>query len=187
LGRGYETYLTNGSGSNAPTGILTAIAASGATPVTAAGSSANDGTSNTGANSIGYADLINLIHSVDPSYRRGAAFMLHDTTVRFLKTLLDKYGRPLWVPAVKDGEPDTICGYKYVVNQSFPVLAASATTVAFGDWSKFIVRRVKDLSVIRLDERFADYGEVAFVGFSRIDSNLVDAGTHPLNVLKQHS
>jgi HK97 family phage major capsid protein len=142
---------------------------------------------NTGANSIGYADLINLIHSVDPSYRRGAAFMLHDTTVRFLKTLLDKYGRPLWVPAVKDNEPDTICGYKYVVNQSFPTLAASATTVAFGDWQKFIVRRVKDLSVIRLDERFADYGEVAFVGFSRIDSNLIDAGTHPLNVLKQHS
>ena len=92
LGRGYEYYLTNGSGSNAPTGILPAIAASGATPIVAAGSSANDGSANTGANSIGYADLINLIHSVNPTYRYGAKFMFADTTLRFLRTLLDKFG-----------------------------------------------------------------------------------------------
>jgi HK97 family phage major capsid protein len=59
--------------------------------------------------------------------------------------------------------------------------------VAFGSWRKFIVRKVKDLQVMRLDERFADFGEVAYVAFSRIDSNLVDSGTHPLNVLVQHS
>lgn len=187
LGRGYEYYLTSGTGVNQPLGILPAIAASGAAAVTALGSASNDGSANTGTNSIGYADLINLIHSVDPTYRRGAKFMLHDNTVRFLKTLLDKFGRPLWVPGVKDSEPDTICGYQYVINQSFPVIAASAVTVAFGQWSKFIARKVKDLQVLRLDERFADFGEVAYVAFSRIDSNLIDAGTHPLNVLQQHS
>lgn len=188
LGRGYEYYLTNGSGTNQPTGILPSIAASGATPVTAIGSSANDGdNANTGANSVGYADLVNLIHSVDPTYRRGAKFMFHDTTLRHLKTRLDKFGRPIWVPGVKDGEPDTVAGYQYTINQSFPTIAASAVSVAFGQWSKFIVRKVRDLQVLRLDERFADYGEVGFVAFSRIDSNLVDAGTHPLNVLQQHS
>lgn len=188
LGRGYEYYLTNGSGTNQPLGILPAIAASGATPVVAVGSSANDGVvGNTGANSIGYADLVNLIHSVDPTYRRGAAFMFADSSLRFLRTLLDKFGRPLWVGGVKEGEPDTICGYPYVINQSFPAIAASATSVAFGQWSKFIARKVRDLQVLRLDERFADFGEVAYVAFSRIDSRLVDAGTHPLNVLQQHS
>lgn len=187
LGRGYEAYLTNGTGSSQPTGLLTAIAASGAVPVTAIGSAANDGSANTGVNSIGYADLVNLEHSVDPTYRRGAKYMFHDQTLRFLKTLLDKFGRPLWVPGVAEDEPDTLNGYAYVINQSFPQIAASATSVAFGDFSKFIVRKVKDLQVVRLDERFADYGEVAYVGFSRIDSNLVDAGTHPLNVLTQHS
>jgi HK97 family phage major capsid protein len=188
MGRGYEAYLTNGSGSSQPKGILPAIANSGATPVVAAGSAVNDGVNtNTGANSIGYNDLVNLIHSVDPTYRMGAKFMLHDQSVRYLKTLLDKFGRPLWVPGVKDGEPDTLCGYPYVINQSMPTIAPSATTVAFGSWRKFIVRKVKDLQVMRLDERFADFGEVAYVAFSRIDSNLVDAGTHPLNVLTQHS
>lgn len=188
LGRGYEYYLTLGSGTNAPLGIIPAIAASGATAVTAAGSSANDGiVGNTGVNSIGYQDLVNLIHSVDPTYRRGAKFMFSDLTLAHLKTRIDKFGRPLWVPSVRESEPDTVAGFPYVINQSFPQIAASATTVAFGQWSKFIARKVRDLSIARLDERFADYGEVAYVGFSRIDSRLLDAGTHPLNVLVQHS
>lgn len=187
LGRGYEYYLTQGTGVNQPSGILPQIAASGATPQVAAGSSTNDGTGNTGANSIGYQDIINLIHSVDPTYRSSAKFMFHDQTLRFLRTLLDKFGRPYWQPSVKDGQPDTFAGYQYVINQSFPQIAASATTIAFGDWSKFLVRKVKDLQVLRLDERFADYGQVAYIAFSRIDSKLIDAGTHPLNVLQQHS
>jgi len=188
LGRGYEYYLTLGSGSNAPFGILPAIAASGATAVVAGGSSANDGiVGNTGVNSIGYQDLVNLIHSVDPTYRRGAKFMFSDLTLAHLKTRIDKFGRPLWVPSVRESEPDTVAGFPYVINQAFPQIAASATTVAFGQWSKFLARKVRDLSIVRLDERFADYGEVAYVGFSRIDSRLIDAGTHPLNVLVQHS
>jgi HK97 family phage major capsid protein len=188
LGRGYEYYLTQGSGTNAPFGIIPAIAASGAVAVVAAGSKANDGvTANTGANSIGYQDLVNLIHSVDPSYRRGAKFMFNDQTLAHLKTRVDLFGRPLWVPSTRESEPDTLAGYGYVINQSIAAIAASATTIAFGQWSKFIARKVRDLSIARLDERFADFGEVAYVGFSRIDSRLVDAGTHPLNVLVQHS
>jgi hypothetical protein len=46
---------------------------------------------------------------------------------------------------------------------------------------------VRDLSIARLDERFADYGEVAYVGFSRIDGRLIDAGTHPISYLSMHS
>jgi HK97 family phage major capsid protein len=113
--------------------------------------------------------------------------MFSDSTLAHLKTRVDKFGRPLWVPSTRENEPDTVAGYSYVINQSFPSIAPSAKSVAFGAWQKFIARKVKDLQVLRLDERFADFGEVAYVGFSRIDSNLVDAGTHPLNVLIQHS
>ena len=188
LGRGYEYYLTQGNGSNSPLGFIPAIAASGATPVVAQGSFDEDGISgNTGVNSIGWQDLVNLEHSVDPTYRRGAKWQMSDLTLASLKTRLDKFGRPFWVPAVKDGMVDTILGYPYVINQSMAQIGASATTVAFGQWSKFIARKVRDLSIARLDERFADYGQVAYVGFSRIDSRLIDAGTHPLNVLVQHS
>ena len=187
MGRGYEWFLTQGTGSSQPVGLIPGIQASSAVPVVAAGSSTNDGGSSTGANSIGYADIVSLIHSVDPSYRRGAKFMMHDQTLAHLKTRLDKYGRPLWVPSVREGEPDRLAGFEYVINQSMPQLAASATTMIFGDFSKFIVRKVKDLQVLRLDERFADYGQVAYVAFSRIDSQLVDGSGKALNTLVQHS
>src|SRR5208282_3814552 len=162
LGRGYEYYLTLGTGSNAPLGIIPAITASNPGIVTAAGQfNSGAATGNTSANSIGYQDLVNLIHSVDPTYRRGAKLMFHDQTLASFKRLVDSFGRPLWVPSVKEGEPNMLCGYPYVINQAFPQIAASAAgVVAFGQWSKFVARKVRDLSIVRLDERFADYGEV---------------------------
>ena len=197
-GRGLEYYLTVGNSSGTgsePTGILPAILAANAlgTPlatVTAAGKSETTGLSNTvdtGANSIGYSDLVNLEHSVDPSYRRNAKYMFHDSTLSALKKIIDKYGRPLWTPGVGVGVGDTINGYSYVINQSMPVIASSAVTVVFGDFKKFTARRVKDLTVMKLVERYAEYGQIGFVSFARIDSQLVDAGTHPLNTLTQHS
>jgi len=188
-GRGLENYLTNGlgSGSSQPTGLLTAIAASGATPIVASGSSANDGSAATGANSIGYGDLVNLEHSVDPTYRRGAKYMFHDQTLAALKRLVDKYGRPLWAPGITAGDPDRLNGYEYVINQAMPQIGASNVTVAFGDFKKFVVRKVSGISVQRLNEVYATTGQVGFLSNMRVDSNLLDAGTHPINVLQQHS
>jgi len=185
-GRGLEGYLTNGTGSGQPTGLLTAIAASGATPVTAAGSSANSGGTETGANSIGYADLIDLEHSVDPSYRRNAKYMFHDKTLGQLKKILDKFGRPLWVAGIGVGEPDTLNGFPYVINQSMPQVAPSNTTVVFGDFKQYVIRKVKGMSMQRLVELYAVNGQVGFISNMRVDANLVSA-TKPLNVLQQHS
>jgi HK97 family phage major capsid protein len=47
----------------------------------------------------------------------------------------------------------------------------------------YTIRRVRDMSVLRLEERFADYGQIAFIGFARYDGNLLDAGTHPVKYL----
>jgi HK97 family phage major capsid protein len=188
FGRGYEGFLTNGSGSGQPTGLLTALAANGVTPVIATGSSESTGGSQTGANSIGYSDLVNLEHSVDPSYRRNAKFMLNDNVLSSIKKIIDKFGRPLWTAGLSSGDPDTILGYQYVINQSMPVLAPSATTVVFGDLKKFTVRRVLDMSMIRLVELYANLGQVGFQAFMRLDSNLtVSSTTHPIGYLQQHS
>src|SRR5260370_23375335 len=70
FGRAYEAALTTGTGSNQPTGLLTAVAASGVAPVVAAGSAESTGGLQTGVNSIGYSDLVNLEHSVAPRHRR---------------------------------------------------------------------------------------------------------------------
>jgi len=113
FGRGLENFLTNGSGSGAqPTGLLTALSNTGAPTTSATGSNANDGSGATGATSIGTNDLINLEHSIDPTYRRNAKYMFNDSTLASVKRLLDKFGRPLWVPGLTSDDPERIFGYQ---------------------------------------------------------------------------
>jgi HK97 family phage major capsid protein len=53
----------------------------------------------------------------------------------------------------------------------------------FGALEKYIIRSVKELAILRLNERFAELGQTAFIGFARYDGNLIDAGTHPVATL----
>ena len=197
LGRIYNTKFTLGVGTTEPNGIVTAVVANCAaaqaasagvvygTGLLAAGSSTNTGGSETGGTTIGSQDLDNLEHTVDPLYRRGAGYMFHDQTLRAIKVLLDKYGRPLWKPGVSTGDPDTINGYPYHINNDMATIALNAKTVLFGQLDKYVIRRVKELGIIILRERFADYGQFGFIGFSRADGQLLDAGTHPVCFLQQ--
>lgn len=180
FGRGLNTLFTNGTGSSEPTGFMT-VATAGPTAV---GSSGNTGGSETGGTSVGTDDLVALEHAVDPWYRTGAIYMMNDDTLKRIKQLKDKFGRPIY-ESPKDGLPALLNGYPFRINNDLPTIAVNAKTVYFGRFDKYIIRRVKEMAVIRLVERFADYGQVAFIAFARYDGNLVDAGTHPIKCLVQ--
>jgi HK97 family phage major capsid protein len=181
VGRILNTKFTVGAGTTEPKGIITAATAG----PTAVGSSGNDGGAGTAANSIGTKDLTELIHSVDPVYRQGAAFMMHDSTLKFVRELLDKQGRPIFQKDFSADTPSTILGYPYFINNDMATIATTNKTVLFGQLSKYLVRQVKDMSIVQLNERFADFGQVAFLAFARYDGNLLDAGTHPVKYLVQ--
>lgn len=181
LGRGLNTFFTNGTGVSQPTGFTVNA------PVgpTATGSKTNTGGSETGGTTIGTSDIINLIQSVDPWYRNGAIFQMHDQTRALLEATLDKFGRPVYVPNPQSGRLESLFGYPIYVNNDLPTVAVNAKTVAFGRFDKYVIRKVKEMSVLRLVERFADYGQIAFIAFARYDGNLLDAGTHPIKLLQQ--
>jgi HK97 family phage major capsid protein len=86
---------------------------------------------------------------------------------------------------VSVGEPDTILGYPYGVDQGMPDFestgGAQYKPVVFGDLSKFWIREIgwqekqgANVYLVRLDERYAEYGQIAFVGFSRMDSGSIE-------------
>jgi HK97 family phage major capsid protein len=187
LGRILNTHFTTGTGTSQPNGIITAStqAQLNGSGYLALGSSTNDGSASTGGTTIGTDDLVNLEHSVDKAYRRGAAYMANDTTIRLLKTLKDKYGRPIWLPGIAVNAPDTINSYEYFTNNDMATVAVNAKSMLFGQLKKYMIRAVKELAIVRLNERFADYGQVAFIGFARYDGDLLDAGTHPVTYLQQ--
>lgn len=167
IGRITNQHFTVGTGTGQPQGVVTG-AASGKTG--AAGQTT----------SVTYEDLVDLTHSVDPSYRRGAEFMFHDTTLKALKKMKDADGRPLWLPSVTQGEPDSILGYRYVINNDMPAMAANAKSILFGDFSNYFIRDVLGIQLLRLEERYADFLQVGFLAFSRHDGVLADAGAGPI-------
>ena len=168
IARAINTHFTIGDGSSKPTGAVTAATLG------------NTGASGETASLI-FDDLIDLEHSVDPAYRKNARFMMNDTSLKVIKKLKDSQGRYLWMPGLTiAGEPPTINSYGYTVNQDMPAMAANAKSILFGDFSKYFIRRVAGVQVLRLTERYADYNQTGFLAFQRWDGNLVDAGTHPL-------
>jgi HK97 family phage major capsid protein len=168
IARGTADYFAAGTGSNQPQGI---VGASGA------------GTTAAASNAVAYNDLVELEHSVDPAYRVGARFLMKDSTLKLIKKLVDSQNRPLWLPGVAVREPDTILGYPYTIDQALPAVEASAKSILFGNIKKFMVRDVSEMIMLRLVERYADYGQVGFFVFSRHDSEMLDAGTDPVKHL----
>lgn len=167
LGRIQNTHFTTGDNSAKPQGAATG-AATGAT-----GASGQ-------TTSVTWNDLLTLEHAVDRDYRMGAEYMFHDSTLLALKKLKDGEGRPLWQSGVAIGAPDTINGYRYVVNNDVAEMVASAKSILFGDFSLYYIRDVNEILVLRLDERYAEYLQVGFLAFARCDGRIVDAGTNPI-------
>ena len=161
VGRLLESAYTNGTGSNEPFGIVTDAGAG----ITAA--SASVFTRN---------ELVQLIHSIDPAYRaRGAKFMFNDSTLSAIKQLAigSADARPLWQPSIREGAPDTIDGFGYVINQAMDNVGTGDVPVIFGEFNCYYAREAGALSLRRLDERFADSLVSGFLLYGRYGGKLV--------------
>lgn len=163
IGRIANEHLTTGTGSGQPNGILTATTSG----VTAASGTALDAD-----------ELLDLFHSVDPAYRAmGGAWMWNDSTLKAVRKLKDGQGNYLWqAPDLRTGEPGMFLDSPYVINQDMPDIGLSATPILFGNMDRYVVRRVKEFAIKRLVERYADFFQIGFVGFTRFDGELIDAG-----------
>lgn len=171
LGRVQNTYFTTGTGSSQPQGVVT-----GAT----LGKTGASGQTS----SIIYADLIDLKYAVNRSYRTNAEWMMNDATLAVILKLVDGNSRPLFESAysvsLQSGEPDRLLGQPVIVNNDVAAMATSAKSVLYGDFANFWIRDVMSMLLLRLNERYADFGQVGYVGFMRSDAKLVDAGQHPI-------
>ena len=166
LGRIHNQHLTTGTGTNQPLGIVTG-ATSG---VTAAGVAA-----------ITADELIDLEHSVDPAYRNeNSKFMFSDTALKIVRKLKAAgTGEYLWQPSVQAGVASLYNGYRYVINNDMAVPATGVKSVLFGDFrAGYVVRLVKAFQLIRMDERWADFGQVGFVAFDRMDGTVQDTSAY---------
>lgn len=172
LGRIQNTHFTAGTGTGQPFGLV---------PQTPVGKTGTTGQTVT----VVYDDLVDLEHSVDPAYRNmpGVGYLMHDSSVKVLRKIKDTAGRPIFVPGyegnavIAGGAPDRLMGRPIYVNQDMAVMAANAKSILFGQFSKYVIRDVMDLTMFRMtDSAFTLLGQVGFVAFMRSGGNLIDAG-----------
>lgn len=171
LARIQNTHFTVGTGTGQPTGVIAA--------------SATGKTGTTGQTlTVIYDDLVDLKHSVNRAYRANAKFMMHDLSVAIVSKIKDTTGRPIWVPAVTLGAPDTLLGYAVQTNDDVAVMAANAKSIAFGDFSAYKIRDVSNSTSMRRfdDSAFALNGQVGFCGWTRTGGNLIDTAAVRLYV-----
>lgn len=159
IGRATAAHFITGTGTGQPTGITVGVTV-GKTTL------AGQGTA------IIYDDLIDLEHSIDPAYRNGdVRYLMNDATLKVIRKLKDTQGRPLWVPVPTPGFPATVNGIPYTIDQGMPVPTLNTVGILFGNFKAgYIIRQVNDVQMVRLAERYADFLQVGFFGFSRLDA-----------------
>lgn len=165
LGRIHNQHFTTGTGTAQPLGIVTG-ATSGVTAASATVFTADE--------------LIDLQHAVNPAYRNARSkFMLSDTALKIARKLKDSQGQYLFQTAVSGDVPSLLVGAPYVVNQDMAVPATGVKSVLYGDFlTGYVIRLVREMTLIQLRERYAEYGQVGFIAFDRADGTVQDASAY---------
>ncbi|VTU29468.1 phage major capsid protein, HK97 family [Variovorax sp. PBL-H6] len=182
IGRSQNAFFTTGTGTNQPTGLVTA---------SSVGKTGTTGQTLT----VTYDDLVDLADSVDeghlgmPDAEAGSSdvlpgWMFSQTTRKVIRKLKDTNGRPIWVPAA-GGELPQLLDAPVYINNDMPAPAANAKSIAFGNLNSYMIRDVLEVRLHRFDDSaYALKGQVGFLGVVRSGGALLDSGAVKLY---QHS
>ncbi|RKN38457.1 phage major capsid protein [Micromonospora endolithica] len=164
IGRIWNQHFTTGTGTAQPDGIVT----SATVGVTGTGSFATTG-------GISYDNAVDLVESLDPAYGggQGLSWMMHQTARKAFRKLKNTQGDPMWQPSMQAGIPATLLDYPVRLNNDMPTLATSSKSILFGNIREaYVIRKVRDIQTVRLNERYAEFLQVGFFGFARADGTM---------------
>ena len=176
IGRITGEHFTTGTGTNQPHGIVTAIPTAAQTSVATAAT-------------LTYPDLVKLISSLEPSYQGGAVFMFNTDTEMRCMLIQDGDSSYMWNAGdLHTAAGPTLLGRRYFLNDFMVSMGADGRKfMLYGDMSKYLVRTAMDVQYFRADELYLMRAAVAFIAFARFDAELIDAGTHPIVLMKDKS
>jgi HK97 family phage major capsid protein len=156
-----EAAYATGSGTGQPLGIFTA--GNGVTAVTAATGSAT---------TYKVADLVALMKALPAGYRPRAAWLIAADEFVNLASMTDTAGG-LVFPTLQ-ADPPSLFGRPVAITGYAPAPAASARTIAFGDFRTAVtIRRVRGVAIQRQVELHSDNGEQGLRAYRRSDARVV--------------
>lgn len=192
IGRIANQGFTTGGGATTPQGFV-GVSATGKVGLTGQ------------TLSVIYDDLADLVDSLDAAYLTndgptdmsdgvedvtggqvggvtGIGFMMAQSSRRVVRKLKDTQGRPLWMPSyaqgIGGGFPDQLLGYDLYLNNDMAAMAANAFSIAFGNFKRYLIRDVMDVTMFRFDDSaYMKLGQVGFLAWARVGGNLLDVNS----------
>lgn len=158
MGAAEELAFINGNGTGKPTGVI---------------NTAEVGVTSASANAITTDEIIDLYHSLRTPYRKNAAFLANDSTIKAIRKLKDSNGQYLWQPGLQAGQPDTILNRPIHTSAYMPEIGSANKILLFGDLKYYWIADRQGRSFQRLNELFAKNGQVGFRVFKRVDGKLI--------------
>ena len=155
-----ESFFT-GDGNGKPLGIL---AETGGAEV---------GVTAASATAITADELMDLFHSLKAPYRGKAVWVMNDATIKAVRKLKDNNGQYLWQNALTADAPNTLLGRPVYTSAYMPTIAGGAKSIAFGDFKYYWIADRQGRSFKRLNELYAQTGQVGFIGSQRVDGKLI--------------
>ncbi|MFG2683156.1 phage major capsid protein [Streptomyces sp. NPDC048392] len=163
VGEAEDTGFTIGAGHAAhqPVGFMTA---GGGVPTLAAAAAA----------AIALDDMKKLIYGVPKQYRRNGRFAMASTTELAITLLKDANDQYYWQPSVQAGRPNTFMGYALENQEDMASVAASARSVAFGDFAAgYRIYDRAGMTVKVLDQLYAEDGMIGWKIRKRVGGDVV--------------
>jgi HK97 family phage major capsid protein len=159
LGFAVGSALTVGTGTNEPTGIVTASSVGG-TSGTATGFTADN--------------LIDLLYSLDGGARNlpGVGWMMTGQSIGRVRKLKDTAGNYVFQPSLAMDSPDMLLGKPLYENPSMAEATTGTKSVIVGHLPSFYVRSVGGIKLDRSDDFAFSAGLATFRATFRVDSNL---------------
>ncbi|MEK4026302.1 phage major capsid protein [Sporosarcina sp. FSL W7-1283] len=119
-------------------------------------------------------NLIDLFYSVKRGYRQRGTFLMGDSSIKAIRKMKRTGDNDyLWQPGLQAGEPDRILGRPVTTSDFMPEIGAGAKSVAFGDIGRYRIMDRLGIAIQRLDELYAETGQVGFRATFRHDGKLL--------------
>lgn len=159
LRRTLEDTFINGDGKKKPTGLSV---------------SAKEGLRLATAQGVTSDELVNFMFSLKAPYAQNACWLVSDDFAKAIYKLVDKQGRPLFLPALSQGAPETLLGKKMLRVSAMDGFASGKVPAFFGDFKYYEIWTRKGMSFERINELFTLTDQIGVKVSQRLDAKLTD-------------
>jgi HK97 family phage major capsid protein len=117
--------------------------------------------------------IVTLVYALAADYRANATFVMNSKTAGAVRKIKDTEGRFMWSDGLAANAPATLMGYRVLIAEDMPDIAANAYPIAFGDFSAgYTIAERPDLRILR--DPFSAKPNVLFYASKRVGGDVTD-------------